>query len=363
MTSSYQDFESHNREPFHNSRIKEPLVSVIILNFNGRDLLCKCLQSVFKTDYPDYEVIVVDNGSTDESCMMVEREFPHVQLIRNHENCGYSKGNNVGILYSIGEFIVLLNNDTVVTPEWLSELVREAERNPECFYQPKILFARSKKINSAGNSIQLYGFAFPRGIGELDFGQYDKECEISYSSGACVLASKEFIKKIGLLDDDFYTFYEDVNWGWRALMLGYKSIYVPSAVVYHKWGGTWGSKMFSNKFYLIERSRLATVFRNYSFRTLIIMSPLLFAVELLVLSFSILNGFLPEKIKTYVDLLNARNVLLRQRKELQATRNKPDRFVINTFSDALIHLYLGRFTSPVNKFLRYTSKIIRPLVS
>lgn len=337
-------------------------MTVIILNFNGRDLLRKCLQSVFKTDYPNCEVIVVDNGSTDESCAMVEREFPLVHLIRNQKNCGYSEGNNVGILHSRGEFIVLLNNDTVVHPEWLSELIREAELNPRCFYQPKILFAGSDRINSAGNCIQLFGFAFPRGMGEVDIGQYDRKCEMSYASGACVLAPRRLVEDVDLLDEGFFTFYEDVNWGWRALMRGYRTIYVPSAVIYHKWGSSWGRLMSSKKFFLIERSRVASVFRNYSFRTLIVLFPTLVFVELLVFSYCFLRGFLSEKVRVYGDLLRFRRVLVSQRRELQGRRKMSDGFVSSFFSDGLSHEYLGAFGTPINRLLSLLAKIAKTLI-
>lgn len=347
----------------HSSKNEDPLVSINIVNFNGRDMLRECLQSILKTKYSNYEIIVVDNGSADGSCTMVKREFPQVRLIKNQVNLGYSKGNNIGIRHSNGEFIVLLNNDTIVHPEWLSELIHEAKQNSKCFYQPKILFAGTKRINSAGNFINLFGFGFPRGIGEADLGQYDKKCEINYAAGACVLASKRLVKIVGLLDEeDFFTFYEDVNWGWRASMLGYKSIYVPSAVIYHKWGGSWGATMSSKKFFLIERSRLATLFRNYSSRTLISMLPAFILVELLVLLYSILNGFVSEKIRAYADFLRSMNLLIKQKRELQNRRRKSDIFIVKSFSEGFTHLYLGVFNVPINKFLAFISKIVKRLV-
>ncbi|MDH5266126.1 MAG: glycosyltransferase family 2 protein [Candidatus Bathyarchaeota archaeon] len=352
-----------NRAALHKSlRKEEPLVSIIVLNFNGRSVLCECLKSVFKTNYSNFEVIVVDNGSTDGSCAMINKGFLNVQVIKNQENFGYSKGNNIGILGSKGEFIVLLNNDTIVHPSWLSKLLIGAKLNPECFYQPKILFAESKIINSAGNLIQLFGFAFPRGIGEPDTGQYDKKCEISYASGACVLASKRLIKKIGLLDEGFFTFYEDVNWGWRALMLGHKSIYVPSAVIYHRWGSSWGNIMSSKKFFFVERSRLATVFRNYSLCTLVNAFPLLLFIELLVLLYSLMNGFASEKIRSYSDILKNRKIILGQRIELQKKRKIPDSIVLKSFSHELDHPYLGRFAKVASRLLRFLSRIAKPLV-
>ena len=346
----------------HNFESREPLVSVIILNFNGQELLHDCLISVLNTCYPNYEVIVVDNASTDRSCEMVEREFPHVKLVRNQINCGYSKGNNIGILRSIGDFVVLLNNDTVVTPNWLYELVHEAKQNPDCFYQPKILFFENNRINSTGNCIQFFGFAFPRGMGVIDVGQYDSKCEVSYASGACVLASRKLVETVGLLDEGFFTFYEDVNWGWRALMLGYTSIYVPSAVIYHRWGGSWGSDMSSKKFFLIERSRLASVFRNYSTNTLIGLIPLLILIELSVLFYSFTNGFLKEKILVYSDLIRCKNILISQRKKLQRIRKKSDSDISCYFTTELNHPYLGKFSISANKMLHALCGLFRLVI-
>jgi GT2 family glycosyltransferase len=341
----------------------EPLVSIIILNFNGQNMLRECLQSVFKTKYSNYECIVVDNDSTDDSCTMVEKEFPNVKLIKNLSNLGYSKGNNKGILYSKGDFIVLLNNDVIVTPNWLSELIQVARKNPYCFYQPKIMFSEGNKINSTGNLIQLFGFAFPRGIGETDIGQYDIKYDVSYASGACVLVSRRLVEIVGLLDeDDLFTFYEDVNWGWRGLMHGFRTVYVPSAVVYHRWGGSWGKSLSSSKFFFIERGRLSTVFRNYSFRTLIVLFPMFIIVELLVFIYCLLRGFLPEKIRVYTDLWRFRKLLISQRRELQRRRKVSDAFVINFFSEGLNHIYLGSFAIPINKLLSFLAKIVKPLI-
>lgn len=341
---------------------EEPLVSVVVLNFNGGDVLRECLRSVSRTEYSDFEVIVVDNCSSDGSCLVVEREFPQFRLVRNSGNFGYSKGNNVGIACSRGDFVVLLNNDTVVTPGWLSELVREARRDPDCFYQPKILFVGSDRINSAGNCVQLFGFAFPRGLGEVDVGQYDGKCEVSYASGACVLASKRLVEDVGLLDEGFFTFYEDVNWGWRGLMRGFRTVYVPSAVVYHRWGSSWGRLMSSTKFFLIERGRLATILKNYSSRTLIVMLPLLFLIELIVLFYSLMKGFMSEKIGVYSNLIKNWGELLRKRREIQNIRRKSDTFVTSFFSEELTHPYLGGFSVVLSKLLGSLSRIVRPLI-
>jgi GT2 family glycosyltransferase len=338
-------------------------VSVIILNYNGKDLLRRCLQSVAKTKYVNFEVIIVDNASTDESCRMVEKEYPTFRLLKNGSNCGYSTGNNLGILDCKGEFIALLNNDTVVSTKWLSELVRHAKMNPLCFYQPKIMFLGSNRINSAGNLIQLFGFAFPRGIGEVDLGQYNEVEEVSYASGACVLGSKTLIEEIGLLDEEgFFSFYEDVNWGWRTLLHGHKTIYLPTATVYHKWGGSWGQSMSRTKFFLIERSRIASIIRNYSFKTIVILLPGIVIIEFALILYSTMKGLLREKIRVYADLLRLRSYLISQREIIQSKRVVSDFYVHNHFCDGLLHVYLGAFGKPVDKILSFITKLIKSLL-
>ncbi len=338
-------------------------VSVIVLNHNGLEMLHECLASLAVTAYPSYDVVVVDNGSTDGSCAMIEEEFPHVSVVKLRENLGYAKGNNMGILHSHSKYVVLLNNDTIVTPEWLSELMSEAEKNEQRFYQPKILFAGTKRINSAGNFIHLFGFAFPNGIGELDVGQHNSKCEVSYASGACVLVSRKLIERIGLLDEsDLFSFYEDVNWGWRGLMLGYKSVYVPSACIFHRWGGSWGRAMSPQKFFLLERSRLATLFRNYSNGTLLKMLPILLAIETSVLLYSFRRGFASEKIKAYADLFKTLAFLSMQKKELALTKRLSDKIVIASFSDGFSHPYLGKFSAPLDNLLHLLSKLVTVFV-
>lgn len=341
----------------------EPFVSIVILNYNGCDMLYECLSSILLTNYSAYEVVVVDNGSTDKSCAMIKTYFPQVKLVCIPENLGYSKGNNIGILHAKGDFIVLLNNDTVVSPFWLSELVREAKNQPECFYQPKILFMNSKRINSAGNCIQLFGFAFPFGIGKLDVNQYTCNHQVSYASGACILASRSLIQKVGLLDEsDLFTFYEDVNWGWRALMMGYNSIYVSSSTIYHKWGGSWGNNMSSRKFFLIERARLATLLRNYSVRTLVSLFPVFLSIETCVLLYGIKNRCVSKKIKGYSDIIKARNMLINQKRRINKTRKNSDGVVINCFTDEVVHPYLGVLAVPANKVLAFLGRYFRILI-
>jgi GT2 family glycosyltransferase len=160
----------------------EPLVSVIILNYNAGKLLSECIESVLETDYENFEVIVVDNASKDNSVNICKEKFNSVKIIENEKNLGYCEGNNVGIRKAKGEYVVILNPDTIVEKNWLTELVRGYNTFGDGIYQPRFLTTDNHKIlQGTGNMIQLFGFGFARNKGDVDEGQYDKPEQIGYA--------------------------------------------------------------------------------------------------------------------------------------------------------------------------------------
>ena len=180
---------------------KEPLISIIILNYNAGDLLVECVNSIFKSNYKNFEVIVVDNVSKDNSHIICKKKFPDITLIENNENLGYCGGNNIGIERAKGEFLIILNPDVIVETEWINELLNGFRRYGDGLYQPKILADTDHSIIiSAGNMIQLFGFGYSRGKGEKDVGQYDKDEEVGYASGTCLFSSSKIFQKIGNFD-------------------------------------------------------------------------------------------------------------------------------------------------------------------
>ena len=173
----------------------EPLVSIIVLNYNAGKLLSECVESIFHSNYNNLEVIVVDNISKDNSHKECKEKFQKIKLIENKENLGYCEGNNVGIRESVGEFIVILNPDVIVTPNWLNELLMGFQKYGEGLYQPKILATTDHDIIiSAGNMIQLFGFGFSRGKGQKDEGQYEKDEVVVYASGTCLFSSSKIFR-------------------------------------------------------------------------------------------------------------------------------------------------------------------------
>ena len=179
----------------------DPLVSIIVLNYNAGELLFNCVESIFQLSYNNLEVIVVDNASVDQSHKKCKEKFEKIKLIENKQNLGYCEGNNVGIRASKGEFIIILNPDTVVTPNCITELVLAYQIHGEGLYQPKIISLYEENIlQSTGNMLHLFGFGFARDKGVVDSAQRNQIEQIGYASGTCLFTSQQVLKKVGLLD-------------------------------------------------------------------------------------------------------------------------------------------------------------------
>jgi len=243
--------------------MKTPLVSIIILNWNGLEHLETCLPSVMEQTYENIEVIVVDNGSTDGSIEYVKENYDNVKLICNSDNVGFAEGNNVGIREAAGEYIVALNNDTEVDANWISAFVEVAEEHPDAgMLACKVLsYYDRNQIDCVGHLIYPDGLSRGRGRGEIDAGQYDDVEEVAFPSGCAALYRKEMLEQIGLFDKDFFIYVEDSDLGIRGRLAGWKCLYVPDAVVYHKYSATMGGYS-PRKAIMIERNRIWFVVKN-----------------------------------------------------------------------------------------------------
>jgi GT2 family glycosyltransferase len=243
-----------------------PLVSIIIVNCNGRGFLQGCLESIFNQSCSDFEIIFIDNGSTDDSVQYVKEKFPDVIIIENRENLGFARANNQGIAIAKGKYIALLNNDTVVDREWIKSLLAKAESSSEKvgMWAGKILSMQEPgKIDSVGGlMISPDGIAKGRGRLEEDVGQYDNDDEVFIPSACAALFKKEMLDEIGLFDEDFFAYCEDTDIGLRARLAGWRTVSVPKAVVYHYYSGTTG-KYTSMKAYLVERNHVWLAVKNF----------------------------------------------------------------------------------------------------
>ena len=325
-----------------------PLISVVVVNYNSGPHLAACLRSVADSTYPRKELIIVDNASKDDSITQVQALYPDAEMVRNRVNLGYSGAGNIGIAKARGEFVVLLNPDTIVDERWLEELVDAAARYPRAaFFQPKILLMDDHSIlNSAGNMIHVAGFGICRGIGTLDDGRFEKEVQVCYASGACTFARREALREIGPMDRLFFAYGEDKDWGWRGLMMAWQSMYIPSSIVLHKWSPVLGHS--AEKLYLLEFERLLSIWKNYCQRTLLILAPLLLLVEASVLIHATFRGWLAEKLRSYSDLFRVRKAVARERRSIQARRVIHDGAVVRNFVAEIEHPYVGSVAPILN---------------
>ena len=311
-----------------------PLVSIIILNYNAGDLLLNCVDSVFKSTYPNFEVIVVDNLSVDNSHIRCKEKFEKIQLIENKENLGYCEGNNIGIRNANGEFIIILNPDTIVEPNWLNHLMSAYNKFGEGLYQPKFFSLNEKLvIQSTGNMLHIFGFGFARDKGKIDNEKIKSIEKINYASGTCLFTSKIVLDKIGLLDPFLFLYHDDLDLGWRAAHIGINSFYVPKSIIYH--AESYSIKWSSKKFYWLERNRKYCLLTHYSKETYAKMRLSLFLVDLCVWLFYLSKGFLGAKIKAELDIFRNRKFIKIRYNQLEKIKIVSDKELIKKFPDEI----------------------------
>lgn len=270
------------------NKIPAPKVSIIIPNFNGKIFLKNCIDSLRSQVFRDFEIIVVDNGSSDGSVEFIKKNFPEIIIIKNKKNHGFAKANNQGFEVSKGEFIVTLNNDTIADKNWIKELVIVAEKSEIIgMVASKILLADGgNKIDSVGVNITLDGMTKQRGGLEIDNRQYDNEEEVLFPSACAALYKRKMLEKVGFFDEDFFAYCEDSDLGIRARLAGWKAIVAPSAIVKHLYSKT-GGTYSSFKAYLVERNHFWLVIKNFPL-VLIIFLPFLTVYRYALQLFSIL---------------------------------------------------------------------------
>jgi len=246
-----------------------PLISTVILNWNGKEYLASCIQSLREQTYSNLEMILVDNASTDGSVEYIKNLFPDLRVIVNKKNLGYGGGNNVGIGASQGRYVMILNNDTRLDPHCIEELKRgieKDERYGSC--ASKILLEhKDNLVDAAGISVCPDGLSIGRG--RLEKGDlYDDEEQVFAASGCACLYRREMLEDIGLYDEDFFAYAEDTDLGWRAQLANWKTIYNPKAIVYHSHSASSGTYS-PLKAFLVERNRIWVAIKNFPLPLLI----------------------------------------------------------------------------------------------
>lgn len=240
-----------------------PFISIIILNWNGKFYLERCIRSVLQSEYPEnrFELIIVDNASSDGSVEIAESLFPDIKFIKNKKNMGFCKGNNIGIKHSKGDLIILLNNDTLVEREWLNKIVNVAK-------SPKVGIIGCRIYYPSDAMIQTFGFRLKYlcrweaiGAGEFDKGQYDQINGVDFVSGAAITLKRCMLNRIGLLDSQFGSIVEDADICYRAKEAGF-NVVVSKARVYHYGSVSWNNFLAKKIFYQ-KRNEIIFVIKHF----------------------------------------------------------------------------------------------------
>jgi len=247
-----------------------PRVSVIIVSWEALPLLKQCLPSVAATTYPDLEIILADNASTDGSAAWVQTHFPSIKIVRHPENWLFCKGNNAAVPHATGDYIVFLNNDVEVPPDWLAPLVEAMERDSTiAAAQPKLLQyddrSQFEYAGAAGGHLDRLGYPFARGrvffTNEPDRGQYDAPCDIFWATGAAIMLRRSVLNEVGLFDARFEMHMEEIDLCWRLQRHGYRVRSVPASTVHHM-GGSSLPRGDVRKVYYNFRNSLLMLYKN-----------------------------------------------------------------------------------------------------
>ncbi len=240
-----------------------PLVTIIVVNWNGRAYLDKCLSSLRAQTYSARDVVLVDNGSADGSIDFVREQFPEVQVMALPHNTGFAAGNNCAMREARGEYIALLNNDAYAEPGWLAHMIEVAEQHPEAgLIACKLLYAHDPRIiNTAGLALDWAGFCWEWRSGTVDDVNESALEECFGPSGAAAVYRRTMLDEIGLFDEAFFAYAEDADLNWRALRAGWHSLYVPQARAYHVSSAT-GGEGSPFKTRLLGRNKIWLLVKN-----------------------------------------------------------------------------------------------------
>jgi hypothetical protein len=293
--------------------------------------------------------LVIDNASTDKTPIILSKFGTKIKLISNSNNTGYARANNQGATLSKGKYIFILNPDTMVNADFLHPLIATAETSPKiAACQPAIFLLHNKhKLNLSGKQTHYLGFDW---IENFESTTIPPKHEMVSFSGCGILINKKAMIAVRMFDESYFMYYEDTDLSWKFRLLGYSMMFVPQSKIFHDYKLFPPEKYLQSKrkMSLLERNRLATVLKNYSAKTLMVISLPLIAIELAMTLFALISGWGPTKIKGYLDLWRGRAHLLKQRSFIQNKRTVSDRAIVSKFSPTIDFVYAS---NPVIKYL------------
>ena len=319
-----------------NLKVNEPLISILVLNYNGKKFLKACFDSLLESEYRNSEIVLVDNNSTDDSVAFTMETYPAIRIVQTHLNGGYSRAYNIAFSQAKGKYFVLLNNDVVVDRGWLKPLVEAAERDPAIgALQPKIRSLVDdgffEYAGASGGFIDKYGYPFLRGrifyTIEKDEGQYDDARPLFWTSGAAMFLRAEALQKSGNLDEDFVHHMEEIDLCWRLHLVGYRLKVIPDSVIYHYAGATIKADSFK-KLYWNHRNGIITMIKNLQGNNLRKVLFIRFMLDIINIFFAGLVQFDPKHsysiLKAHAWIITHWRFIWKKRKSVQAMRQVDD---------------------------------------
>jgi GT2 family glycosyltransferase len=318
-------------------------VSVIVVNFNGMSYIESCLRSILKQDFAHFEVILVDNKSSDKSLDYARQQFPGVIIVANEKNLGYSGGINSSIGYAHGEYLAPINVDTEVKQGWLAAMVNFMNANPEVGgVTPKSLLYRDReKVGVMGLNIHITGLGFVRGLNRQDSDLPKEPFQVAGVSGCSYLMRREIMERMGGLNEENFMYYDDVDLSWMINLMGYKIYCVPQSVVYHEYE----PKMTPQKMFWLEYGRANAILSYLKPFTFIVLLPALAFTEALIAGYCLLRGpsYIKAKVRVCVAILRDLRATMRRRRQVQKLRKLSDfqllrRFKLNYEWGQVLHI-------------------------
>lgn len=302
-------------------------VSVIIVNWNGKKFLSDCLEGLRRQTFNDFLTVLIDNASEDGSLEFVRANYPEVKTLSLTQNFGFAIANNIAIKALNSKYVALLNNDAVPHADWLRNLLQSLDSHPEAgFVASKMLFYdRPDIIDRAGDVYTTAGTGLLRGRSKNKADYNGKEWIFGACAGAA-LYRKKMLDDIGLFDEDFFLVYEDVDLSFRAQLRGYKCMYVPEAIVYHRASGSIGDDSSTSVYY--SHRNLEWVYLKNMPGYLIVKTIIPHIIyDLASLSFFTISGKLPEFVKAKYHALKGLNQVLKKRRQIQKKRHVDDAYI------------------------------------
>lgn len=309
----------------------KPLVSVSIVNYNGRKFLPEFFSSLFKQTYKNFEVIFVDNSSVDDSIEYVRNNYPQVKIVENKENSGYAEGNNIGFRHSKGEYILVMNNDTILADDLIEKLLQAFDEIPNLgTVQPMVRLMNDREnLDACGSYWTNTGFNYHYGIYKnASLPIYNRSFPVYSIKGMCMMIPRGVIEKLGLFDSDFWCYFEETDFCHRLWLAGYECWYYPKTFIYHHMGGTSSKKPPSFIQFHSFKNRLCSYLKNLGTMEMIRVLPIYFSFNFVwslafLLKFDLRNFFVVYKALWW-NIVHFKETMEKRRKIQGEIRRKSD---------------------------------------